>query len=133
MPSLPTRRWLVVAAALALGWPAAAAVPGGGPVLAIIDLGWVVPALGGQWRAPPAGALEVTREVPAAFSVGRALPIRYRWVSRHPRATRLVVREMLPPPLIGGRSAVERVIPIGAAGTATEILEVMPQHRGRGE
>lgn len=133
MIAVPTRRWIVVAGALALGWPLAVRVDGGVPGLVVLDLLWIAAAVVDWLRAPEAGALTVTREVPAAFSVGRVLPIRYRWRSAHRRPTRLLVREALPAPLAGERPAVERRIDLAPGGTATEFLEVLPQRRGRGD
>jgi uncharacterized protein (DUF58 family) len=122
----------LVAALLALGWPLADRVTGGVPVWVVVDLLWCLAVVVDWLRAPAAGTIDLTREAPAAFSVGHALPIRYRWVSTHPRPSRLLVREALPAQLIGARVAVERVIDLPGRGTALEILEVMPQHRGRG-
>lgn len=132
MMPLPTRRWLVVAAVMALGWPLADRIAGGVPVWVVVELLWCLAVVVDWLQAPAAGAIDLTREAPAAFSVGHALPIRYRWASTHPRPSRLLVREALPAQLIGARAAVERVIDLPARGTALEILEVMPHHRGRG-
>ncbi|MBW8773136.1 MAG: DUF58 domain-containing protein, partial [Gemmatimonadetes bacterium] len=132
MIPLPTRRWLLVGAALGLLWPLTELTDRGVPLLLLLDGLWILCWAVDWWRAPAEGAIDVTREVPAGFSVGRALPIRARWTSAHPRATRVRVREELPEPLASG-SATERVLRLAPHGTLAEVIEVLPRHRGRGE
>lgn len=128
---VPTHRWLLIAAGLGLLWPLTSLVPGGTPWLLFFDALWVAAFLADWWRAPDAASIEVTREAPAGFSVGRALPIRYRWTSAHRNATRLRIREALPAPLVDG-AAVERTVDLSALGTTREQLEVKPRRRGQG-
>ena len=128
---LPTRRWLLAAAALALGWPLAGTVGWGVPALLLLDGVWLVAWVVDWWRSPVAGAIDLEREAPAGFSVGRVLPIRYCWKSAHRHRTRLRVREELPAPLTEG-PAVERVLELAANGAALEVLDVVPRRRGRG-
>ena len=131
MIPLPTRRWLFVGALLGLLWPVAALTDRGVPALLLLDGLWVLLWVVDWWLAPEAGAIDVERDVPAGFSVGRALPIRTRWTSTHPRATRVRVREQLPAPLASGPAA-ERVLHFGVRGKVAEVVEVLPRHRGRG-
>jgi len=128
---LATRRWLVVAALLALCWPAVLAVPALAGVLLVADLAWVAALLADWLLAPAARHLSFVREVPPAFSLGRSLPMTYRWKSTHPRPTELLVREAYPDVLLAG-PAPERRIPLTPHGSATESVEVRPVKRGRG-
>jgi uncharacterized protein (DUF58 family) len=128
---LPTRRWLITGAALGLLWPLAVLVAWGVPLLILLDLLWVILWVIDWWRSPVATAFDLERDVPAGFSVGRASPIRSRWTSTHPRATRVRIREELPPPLASGPAA-ERVLHFPPHGALAEMTEVVPQHRGRG-
>lgn len=129
---LPTRRWLLGGGVLALLWPLAGLVSWGVPVLLMCDVAWALAWVVDWWASPAPGALDFSREAPAGFSVGRALPIRYRWTSTHRRPSRLRVREEMPAPLTAG-AAVERVLDLPALGSALELVEVMPRRRGRGE
>ena len=127
----PSDRWLWGAAGLALHWPRAARLPFGVPALLGLDLLWCV-AWGIDWlRAPLTERIDVERDAPAAFSVGRSLPIRYRWRSAHRRPTRLLVREALPAPL-GSGPATERELHLPAGAGTAEVVEVIPERRGRG-
>jgi uncharacterized protein (DUF58 family) len=128
---LATRRWLVVAALLALAWPAALVLPGLALVLLFADLAWAAALVLDWLLAPTARHLSLEREVPPAFSVGRSLPITYRWKSTHPRATELLVREAYPDILLAG-PAPERRIALAAKGQGTEVVAVHPVRRGRG-
>lgn len=128
---LPTRRWYVVAILLALAWPVTMVWPEAGTALLLADLLWVAALLVDWWRAPDASKLEVEREAPPAFSLGRTLPIQYRWRSRHRARTRLLVRESLPPQLLEGRTPT-RTIDLAAEGSAREVLDFRPVRRGRG-
>lgn len=132
MIPLPTRRWLVGAALLAIGWPLFAVVPEGGIVVLAFDLVWVAAFALDWWLAPDLAGITVMREAPAAFSVGRPLPVRYRWQSTSPRAARLVVREALPAPLVGGPAA-RRQVTIPPGGSTVEQLTLMPLRRGRAD
>ncbi|MEO6067378.1 MAG: DUF58 domain-containing protein [Gemmatimonadota bacterium] len=128
---LPTRRWTIVAALLALLWPLAGSVPDGGLAVLAVDLLWVL-AFGVDWYLTPEPAgIEVTREAPPAFSVGRALPVRYRWLNGAHRVARCEVREELPGPLMEG-PAPKREVRIPARGVVNEWLTLTPRRRGRG-
>lgn len=128
---LPTRRWFLAAAALALLAPAALRWEVAGPLVLLLDLGWVAAFLFDGRRALPARRLEITREAPAAFSVGRSFAIRYRWRHPGPRPVTLAVREHLPAPL-GGAASPLRVLVVPPGAGADEQLELRPTHRGIG-
>ena len=125
----PTRRWSAVAAALALLWPLSGMI-GVGPVVAL-DLLWLLLWGADWWLAPDLAALDVARDVPEGFSVGRTLPIRYRWRSGHRWSTRLAVREALPAPLQEGPAPVRHLV-LPPRGTTVEIHQVTPHRRGTG-
>ena len=132
MIPLPTRRWYVGALLLAPAWLLALIHPDGVLLAALLDAAWVLVFLGDAFLAPDADLLEVTREPPAAFSVGRPLPIRYRWANPTGRAARLQLRETFPSPLFTGPLPVRRV-EIPAGGTVTEWVTLTPLRRGAGE
>lgn len=100
--------------------------------LVLVDLLWIGAFVADALRAPDASELEVTREPPAAFSVGRAQPVRYRWRARTGRRVALRVRESWPAPL-GGDTRPDRAVTVPAGGVATETLAVRPTARGVGE
>ena len=129
---LPSRRWLLAAAALAAVAPLALLWPGAAWLLLLADLAWIAAFAADAVRAVSPRRLEVRREAPVAFSVGRTFPIRYRW--RHPArgALRLQVRELLPEPLGGADTPLRLLhVPPGAAGLE-ERLEIRPLRRGIG-
>ncbi len=132
MIAVPSRRWLGGAAALAalalLGvwWPRAVVL------LLAADLLWVVALLADAALAPRPRDMEVTRETPAAFALGRAGTVRYRWRVRGSRRVALQVRERLPDPLGGPHTPIRRLdIPPGAG--FDEQIEILPVRRGIGE
>ncbi|HET7423201.1 MAG TPA: hypothetical protein VFJ92_06555, partial [Gemmatimonadales bacterium] len=71
MRLVPSRRWLAGLAVLALVGVAGFWWPSAGTVLLLLDLGWVALLLADGLAAPTPRALSVTREAPAAFSLGR--------------------------------------------------------------
>jgi uncharacterized protein (DUF58 family) len=128
---IPSRRWLGGAAALALLAPLALVWPAALGLLVALDLlwlaAWALDALG----APLPRALDVVREAPVAFGVGRSATVRYRWRHRVRRALTLEVRERLPEPLGGADTPTRRlVIPRGDG--LNERLELVPRRRGAG-
>lgn len=130
MIPLPSRRWFLVAAALAVAAPLALIWPGASAFLIVADLSWVA-AFWLDWYLSPAESdISVERDAPAAFSVGRAFPVRYRWARRGARGFTAQVRETYPAPLAQGPSPVRRlVVP---AGGAIESILIHPVRRGRG-
>lgn len=126
---LPDRRWYYVALALAavallaLRWPAA------GSAMLLLDLLWVVALVIDGWRLSGVSSIEVTREPPPAFSVGRPLPVLYRWSHAEPRALTLLVRERFPAPL--EPPSHERRLEVPAGKPLIEQVELRPVFRGK--
>jgi uncharacterized protein (DUF58 family) len=126
---LPDRRWYLVAAALsgvallALRWP------GAGQVLLLLDLLWLAALVIDGWRLSGEGTVDVTREPPPAFSVGRPLPVLYRWTQTGRRRLRLLVRERFPVPLAPPPG--ERRIELPAGRPLLETVELRPVARGK--
>jgi uncharacterized protein (DUF58 family) len=75
--------------------------------------------------------LEVLREAPVAFSLGRRFVIRYNWRHNRRRRLRVEVKEHLPEPLAGGISPLRR-LDLPAQLTVEEQLELEPVRRGIG-
>jgi uncharacterized protein (DUF58 family) len=128
---LPSRRWLVAGAALALIAPVASWHPAAGLWLLALDVCWLVLFVLDAVRTPSPRELQVTRDAPLAFAVGRTSSVRYHWRTRVPRAVTLEVRESLPDPLGGGDTPTRRVIVPPGEGL-DEILELRPLRRGVG-
>jgi len=128
---LPTRRWVVGALLLAPAWLLGMIHPDGRLIAALLDLGWVLVLLVDAWRAPEAAGFGIEREPPAAFSVGRPLPIRYRWTNRSSGRAHLAVREAFPRPLSSAPMP-GRTVEIPPRGTTTEWVTLTPERRGEG-
>jgi uncharacterized protein (DUF58 family) len=128
---IPSRRWFVVAAALAGAAPLAVWWPPAAAGLLLVDLLWLLAFAIDAMRAQGSGAIEVRREAPIAFALGRSAPVRYRW--RHHGAGRLtlLVRERLPEPL-GGADVLSRRLLVPPGSGAEEQLIVHPVKRGTG-
>lgn len=131
---VPTRRWLVAAALLALVAPLAFRWPAAGSLLVTLDALWLLALLIDGWRALALrrDALEVERLSPSAFSLGRRVPISYRWVSHLPREMRVLVREELPAG-IALLPSPDRELVLAAGASHFEQLTVEPRRRGRAE
>lgn len=131
---VPSRRWYLVAAALAVlalagwRWPAAF------DLLVAADAGWLLLlVIDGLLLAPrPFDAVSVEREAPPAFSVGRALPVRYRWDNRTPREVTLRVREVLPNHL-RREGGTDRTLVLPSASSRWEEATIIPTRRGKQE
>ena len=132
MIRVPSRRWLVLAAALAALAPLAIRWPAVAGLLLAVDLLWIVALVVDMLLAPPARILDVSREAPAAFSLGRVLPVRYRWRQRGSRPLTILVREELPDPL-GGANSSERMLRLPPSEEVEEVLQVSPVRRGIGK
>ena len=129
---IPSRRWFMVAATLslvalvgifrsdALAW------------LLVLDAVWLAALVVDALSVTSPRDIEVEREAPPAFSVGRALPVSYLWKNRGRRRVRLRIKEHLPEPL-GGVRAPLREVTIEALGQTREQLSVMPARRGKGK
>lgn len=130
---LPDRRWYLIAAGLAVVAPVALVWPGAAVALVLCDALWVTALLIDGWRASGVdlAALGVSREAPPAFSVGRPLPISYRWTHTAGRRLTLRVREVFPEPLepTAGR---ERRLVLPATDALAETVELRAVGRGRG-
>src|SRR5512134_1611862 len=130
---LPARRWYLGAAALApvallgLVWPEV------GPLLLLLDVLWALAALLDGWRLAgidPA-RIGIVREAPPAFSVGRDLPVSYRWTNPLSRRLVLRVREVFPRELRPAHGT-ERRLELESGETLREEVPVHPEHRGKG-
>jgi uncharacterized protein (DUF58 family) len=129
--AVPSRRWLLGAAAFALVAPVGLWWPSALAVLIALDVVWVLAFVVDVLSAPGARALEVQREAPVAFSVGRRFVIRYRWRHTARRRLRVEVKEHLPEPLGGARTPLRR-LELPAHLTVEEQLELEPVRRGIG-
>ncbi len=131
MTVVPSRRWLMGAAALAPVAVAGLAWPGALGVLLTLDALWLLAFVVDAFAAPGARALEVRREAPVAFSLGRRFVIRYRWRHTGRRRITVEVKEHLPEPLGGAATPLRRLqLPVGLP--VEEQLELEPVRRGIG-
>lgn len=131
MMLVPSRRWLYGAAGLAALALSALVWPGTGGLLPALDLLWLAALVLDGTLAPAPSGLAISREAPAAFGVGRAAVVRYRWSHRARRRQLVLVREQLPEPL-GGADAPTRRLVIPPGEGLDERLELLPKHRGTG-
>lgn len=130
---LPAGRWYVVAAALAMVAPLGLLWPGALVCFVVLDLLWLA-ALGvDAWRTAglDLALLSFRRETPAAFSVGRTLPVLLRWTNPSPQPLTIRVRETWPEP-VAPLGPLEREVRLPAEGAVEERVVVAPRHRGRG-
>ncbi|HYK82346.1 MAG TPA: DUF58 domain-containing protein [Gemmatimonadales bacterium] len=105
----------------ASGWGRDVSLAGLGPV------GRFLAAAAASRR--PAVELQVERDPPPAFSVGRPSELTYRWVNATRRTARLRLREIRPD-LLGGVQP-PRWVRIPPRGKTHETLRVTPVRRGR--
>ncbi len=126
---VPSRRWFVVAAALALLAPAGLLWPGALPLLLLLDAAWIALGIHDGIRAGR-GRLAAERDAPPAFSVGRSLAVWYRWTLEGQVPQRIRVLEWFPEPL-GGADLPMREIRV-MPGVTRERIDVTPVRRGRG-
>ena len=131
MKLVPSRRWLWGAAALALIAPAGVLLPGALRLLLVADALWVLLLLADAFAAPAARALQLQREVPVAFSLGRRFMVRYLWQHTLRRRLTVLVKERLPEPL-GGAITPLRRLELPARLEVEEHLELQPLRRGIG-
>lgn len=130
---LPSRRWFIGAALLALVAPVALVWPGAATLLLVLDAVWLVVLLIDAWRAWDITAADfaVQRDAPPAFSLGRSLPVTYRWQSRLPRRVQLQVVEQLPS-LLSLAGGAMRTLTLAPASPLYERHDVRPLARGKG-
>ena len=128
---IPTRRWLLVAAGLSLVALLGTVRSDGLAWLLLVDALWLVALVIDALSVANPRHIDVEREAPPAFSVGRALPVSYLWKNRGRRKVTVRVREQFPEPL-GGANTPLREITIGPGGLTREQLSVLPAHRGKG-
>ena len=128
---VPSRPWLVGAAVLALVAPLALVWPAAAGLLPALDLAWLAAFLLDAARAPAPRTLEVAREAPVAFAVGRAAVVRYRWRHQARGSLALEVRERLPDPL-GGADSPTRTLAVPPGEGLDEQVELTPVRRGQG-
>jgi uncharacterized protein (DUF58 family) len=129
---LPTRRWYVVALGLGLLAPLSLVAPVAAPALFVLDVLWVLAFLADAWRI---GSLNlarypVTREPPPAFSVGRPLPVVYRWENPFPKPLTLLVREETPR-LLENAAGIERRLVLPPGAVSREEVLYAPVKRGK--
>src|SRR5205085_6396477 len=97
----------------------------------LLDLLWLLAFAIDAMRAEGPGGIEVRREAPVAFALGRPAPVRYRWRHRGRGRVTLLVREGLPEPLGGADGSLRRILVPPGSG-AEEQLVVRPVRRGTG-
>jgi uncharacterized protein (DUF58 family) len=96
---IPTRRWFLVAAGLSLVALLGVVRSDGLAWLLVVDAVWLLALVIDALSVSDPRDIDVTREAPPAFSVGRALPVTYLWSNRGKRAVTLRVKEHFPEPL----------------------------------
>lgn len=129
---LPTRRWYLGALALGLLAPLSLLVPAAGAALFVLDVVWVLAFLidVGRIGGLDLGRFPVTREPPPAFSVGRPLPVLYRWQNPLRRRLTMRVREETPG-LLENSAGLERRVVLPPATTSREEILYAPVRRGK--
>ncbi len=130
---LPSRRWLVVAACLALVALLALTWAGGGAALLAVDALWIAALVVDAWRVSRPAPAELTpiRDAPPAWSVGRPLPVVYRWPNPLEYRVTMLVRETLPS--FARWSGGERRVTLAPGGPTAEPLTLEPLRRGKGQ
>ncbi len=128
---VPSRLWLVVGAALALLAPLAEWRAGAGLWLLAADVCWLLFLIIDVSRTPSPRDVDVARDAPLAFAVGRISSVRYHWRVRATYRVILEVREALPGPL-GGADTPTRRLRIPPGEGLDETLELRPLRRGVG-
>ena len=130
---LPDRRWYVGMAALAAVAPLALVWPRAALLFVALDTLWVLALLTDIWRGAglDLNQLRVAREAPPAFSVGRSLPVAYRWDNPLQRPLVLLVQEVFPASLqLVGDPRRRLTLPVGTEFREEVVLH--PEHRGKG-
>jgi uncharacterized protein (DUF58 family) len=128
---VPSRRWLHIAAGLAVLALLALWRPQWVGLLVVLDLVWLAAWVIDALRAERVERLQVSRDAPPAFSVGRTLPVDYHWRHGAASSLSLMVREQLPDPL-GGADTPLRLLQVPPGEGLEERLELSPRRRGTG-
>ena len=130
---IPSRRWFVGAALLALVAPLAVWWPSAAIWLIVLDAAWCLLLAVDAWRAwgIDGASISVRRTAPPAFSIGRALPVAYRWESELEKTADVRVVEALPA-LLAMTAGVERTLRLAPGTPVFESRLVQPAERGRG-
>jgi uncharacterized protein (DUF58 family) len=130
---LPSRRWYVGAALLSLGAPVALIAPIAVPIWFLADAFWVIAFLVDAYLVARDDLHHwpVVREAPPAFSVGRAMPVSYRWANPANRPLVVEVREAYPEQLEASDG--QRLIRLPPRGSSVETLVMTPKRRGKSE
>jgi len=129
---LPTRRWYLVALALGLLAPASLLVPVAAPALFLLDFVWVLALIidAGRIGGLRLEQFPVTREPPPAFSVGRPMPVVYRWTNPLARPLTVLVREETPR-LLENAAGVQRTLVLPPGKASREEILYAPVRRGK--
>ncbi|HEX3928750.1 MAG TPA: DUF58 domain-containing protein [Gemmatimonadales bacterium] len=129
---VPSRRWYIIAAMAALLAPLSLVWPPATSVLVVFDVCWVLAFLVDASRAVRVdlAAFPVTREAPAAFSVGRTLPVVLVWRNPLSRTVTLRVREV-PPALLESLSPADRELRLQPGTVLREVTDYLPVRRGK--
>jgi uncharacterized protein (DUF58 family) len=129
---IPSRRWLLIAASLALLAPLSLLWPSASDVLLVADALWVVALMIDVLRIGSIDipAFPVTREAPPAFSVDRPLPVRYQWQNPTRRPLVIEVREHLPV-VLRLAAGDERSVIVAPGAATEELLDFLPVRRGK--
>jgi uncharacterized protein (DUF58 family) len=129
---LPSERWFRIAAALALGAPLTLVWPSAAVWWLALNALWVLALIVDMWRVAGVSwsSVALERELPPAFSIGRALPVHWRWQNTGSRRVEFLVREEFPVEFGRGWDA-ERVLSIGAGAVVRETASLTGAERGR--
>jgi uncharacterized protein (DUF58 family) len=129
---LPAKRWYLGALALAAIAPLALLTPVAALVLFGADVLWVLGFVldAGLVAREDLATWPVRREAPPAFSVGRPLPVGYRW--QNPASRRVVLRVREEVPLLLRAAAEERTMVLPPRGSLAETVVMTPVRRGKG-
>ncbi|MGH7584547.1 MAG: hypothetical protein ACREL5_15135, partial [Gemmatimonadales bacterium] len=129
---VPTRRWYLVAALLAALAPLALVVPSAATIWFAADMAWVLAFVIDALRVGniAIGEFPVTRLPPPAFSVGRPMPVSYRWSNPAARPLVIRVRERVVP-MLAMHAGREREVRLPAGTEMTETQTFEPVRRGK--
>ncbi len=129
---LPSRRWFLGAAALALVAPLALWWPGASLLFLALDGLWMLALVVDSVRGLDVGSrsLEVERLAPPAFSLGRPMPVSYRWLNRSRRPLSVRAIEEMPGELSLGTQAERRLV-LSPQSPLYEEMLATPTARGK--